>query len=722
MTDNLSGKRWIAFALLFFLILLVYSNTFNASWHFDDYPNINKNPRIKINNLKPETIFQTFFASRDGGLYLGKKIYRPVTCLTLALNWYVGQDKVLGYHIVNLCIHLITAFVLFLAILNLFYTPNLKGKYTGSEYFIALLAATLWAINPIQTQAVTYIVQRMASLAAMFYIMGIYFYLKGRLGENRKSRIWWYVCCGVSYLLAFGSKENTITLPLALIVLDIIFFQNLSLPKTRRFLLWGSVIGCICVGVLGIALFYHGTFDSVFSMYNIRYFSAWERLLSQARVVVIYISQIFYPIPSRLSITHDIALSTSLFQPWTTLPAIFTIFLLIAAGISVMRKIPILSFGILFFFLTHLVESTVLPLELIFEHRNYLPSFFLFLPVAAGIKWFLDYYKKEKRVIYLISVYSLTIAITGLGVGTYIRNMAWETDKTLWEDAMAKAPAMARPPQNLAWGYYLKEGKYAEAIMLYEKALTLKDDNPKYAKISSLANAAGAYHKLQEYDKAIELCRKALDIYPDYRMALRILTFSYLKVGKFEEAAQSAQHLYAVNYLKPRNMFVLGFCLMKIDKYEEAIGYLRKALRRQPTDSKTHYLIGVAMSKLHKYQRAEWFLKRAAQFAPKDISILFYLVENSFKAGDQAGVERHLDRLFLDHSIRNIATLANGIPDDALKIGFTQEILAPLIADRIKAKTDEFEQMAKAQGDDIQWGDNSTGPLNLMAHEDWLQK
>ena len=240
MTDNISGKKWIAFALLLTLILLVYSNTFNASWHFDDYPNINKNPRIKITNLKPGTILQTFVASRDGGLYLGRKVYRPVACLTLALNWYVGQDNVLGYHVVNISIHLITAFILFLTMLRLFSTPNLQGKYTGSEYFIALLAATLWAINPIQTQAVTYIVQRMASMAAMFYILSIYFYLRGRLSALPKDRIRLYLFCGISFLLAIGSKENALTLPLALIVLEIIFFQDVTRPRARRFLLWGG--------------------------------------------------------------------------------------------------------------------------------------------------------------------------------------------------------------------------------------------------------------------------------------------------------------------------------------------------------------------------------------------------------------------------------------------------------------------------------------------------
>ena len=721
MATNLNGKKWIVLALLFILILLTYSNTFRASWHFDDIANINKNPRIKINNLQPATLYQTFIASRDGGLYLGKKVFRPVACLTLALNWYVGQDNVFGYHVVNICIHMITAFLLFLTILCLFRTPRLKGVYSGSEYFIALLAATLWAINPIQTQAVTYIVQRMASLAAMFYILSIYFYLRGRLSDYRKNQVLLYFFCGISFLLAIGSKENAVTLPLALIVLEIIFFQDLTRPKTRKFLLWGSVSGFLCAGLMGFILFYHGTLTSIFSTYSIRYFTLWERLMTQPRIVIFYLSQIFYPIPSRLSITHDIQISTSLFQPWTTLPAILIILLLITAGILLMRKSPILSFSILFFFLSHLIESTVLPLELIFEHRNYLPSLFLFLPVAVAIKLFVDYYQKQNRVIYLISVYSLTLIIIGLGMGTYIRNLAWATEKTLWEDAMAKAPGMARPPQNLAWGYYLKEKKYAEAIKLYEKALLLKDDNPTFAKISSLANAAGAYHKLQEYDKAIALCQQALDAYPNYRMALRVLAFSYLKAGMWKEAVEAAEFLYANNYINPKNMFVLSFSLMKVNKYEEALGYLRKALRMQPDNPKVHYLIGVSMSMLHEYQRAEWFLKRAAQLAPNDISIFFYLIENSLKAGDHTGVERYLNRMFQDHSIKSITNLAKGVPADALKIGFTPELLAPLLATRIKSKTDEFARLAETQNGELQSGDQNTGWQNLVAFEDELQ-
>ena len=170
-------STWIAFILLFFLIILIYSNTFHASWHFDDKPNIVNNYYLHLNNLHPNSLFQTLFTNPKNPWNIGDKMYRPVACLTFALNWYYGKDDVTGYHIVNIVIHILTAYFLYLTIFNLFKSPNLKGKFDGSEHFVALLTAVMWAINPVQTQAVTYIVQRMAILATMFYILGIYFFL-----------------------------------------------------------------------------------------------------------------------------------------------------------------------------------------------------------------------------------------------------------------------------------------------------------------------------------------------------------------------------------------------------------------------------------------------------------------------------------------------------------------------------------------------------------------
>ena len=172
---------YIAFVLLFFLILTSYSNTFYSSWHLDDEANITGNSRIHIKALTPDSIMGTFYASPVSA----GKMYRPVANLTFALNWYVGKNKVTGYHIVNVAVHLVTAFLLYLTIINLYRTPKLENLYEpASGHFIAFLAAALWAVNPIQTQAVNYIVQRMAILAAMFYLCGVYFYVKFRLADT----------------------------------------------------------------------------------------------------------------------------------------------------------------------------------------------------------------------------------------------------------------------------------------------------------------------------------------------------------------------------------------------------------------------------------------------------------------------------------------------------------------------------------------------------------
>ena len=171
----LSERKTIALLLLLALIFLVYSNTFNASWHMDDFPNITQNSRLHLKKLGADEIAATFFANPVPGR--SNQIYRPVACLTFALNWYFGQQDVRGYHIVNISIHLLTAFFLYLTVLSVFETPNLKNRFSGNQQFIAFLTAALWAVNPVQTQAVDYIVQRMTILAALFYLLGIYLYI-----------------------------------------------------------------------------------------------------------------------------------------------------------------------------------------------------------------------------------------------------------------------------------------------------------------------------------------------------------------------------------------------------------------------------------------------------------------------------------------------------------------------------------------------------------------
>ena len=306
----------LAFCLLAILIFSIYSNSLRSTWHFDDYANIKENPRVQIQDLKPHTIWNTFYASPEGK----DKPFRLLAYLSFALNAYVHQDAVAGYHVVNIVIHIITACLLFVVILKLFDTPNLVNKNCGDVYFVALLTTGLWAINPIQTQAVTYIVQRMASMAALFYLLAVYFYIVARLKPTMKSRTILLVLCGLSYLCAIFSKENAAALPIALLLLEFIFFRNFRDPKTKKEFGLCILAGLVFVVVLGMLLF--GNPFGFLHGYPNRTFTPLQRLLTEFRVITFYISQIFYPIPTRLSLLHDFAVSTSVFHPLTTLSSI----------------------------------------------------------------------------------------------------------------------------------------------------------------------------------------------------------------------------------------------------------------------------------------------------------------------------------------------------------------------------------------------------------------
>ena len=225
----------------------------------------------------------------------GATYWRPLAYLTFALNWFAGGNEVFGYHFVNILLHSLSACLLFLTILTLFQTPTLRGKHSESVQSVALLASALWAINPIQTQAVTLIVQRMALLAAFFYIGGIFCYLKARLSRIRWQRSMLFSLCLTSWLLGMASKETAVLLPLTLVLVEAIFFHDLGDTKTQKQFLATLIGGSILVAIIGGLLFLKGDPWSIFAGYGDRYFTPAERLMTQPRVLFFYLTLIFCP-------------------------------------------------------------------------------------------------------------------------------------------------------------------------------------------------------------------------------------------------------------------------------------------------------------------------------------------------------------------------------------------------------------------------------------------
>ena len=675
-----SHKRKLIIFLLFFIFVFgAYSSNDNASWHFDDYPNIVNNPRIHLRDFKCKNVKEALFASYDDGKYSGQQLYRPVSMLSFALNWYMGKDNVFGYHIVNNVIHLVTTCFLFLTILNLLMSPNLKGKYQGSEYVVAFLSAVLWAVNPIQTQAVTYIVQRMASIAAMFYIIGIYFYLKTRLSPPGYKRFLFIVGSLLGFILALGSKENTVTFPIAVAMIEILFFQDLSEKDSRRKMIASLVfVGVSMAGILMI-LYINGYIPNVLKGYEKRAFTLNERLMTESRIIMYYLSQIFYPMTSRLSLVHDIKISTSLFKPWTTIPSILAIISLLGIGFSQTIKKPIIAFSIFFFFINHIIESTIIPLELIYEHRNYLPSFFLFFPVATGLIWMIDYFKKKNSFIQKLLVVSTAILLFSLCASTIVRNRAWATEKTLWEDCIIKAPGLTRPYHNLALYYYQANGYMKKAMEYYNMALTKRFLKTKAEYAWTLNNMAVILCGNGDHKNSIKYFKKALEIKPHYPNALQNLTLLYVQTGRFSEALENADRLLAEDKISSDFLQTKGFVLLTAGRFDQAISILKTALDINQNNNKANLYMGVALSLKGEYTKADTFLKNAYLLSPDDIFVHFAMIENSVKRGSKDNTDDHLKKLLESFDIDTIKRSLKRLDKDNIIAPLSQKILTDAI-------------------------------------------
>lgn len=680
-----SKQIWLAFFGLALLVLLIYSNTFHAAWQFDDKPNIVNNTYLHLKDLNAESLLQAFFTNPRDPSKTGRRLYRPIPCLTFALNWYFGAENVIGYHAVNLVIHHLTAFFLFLTILNLFQAPNLNDKSGKDAYATALLAAVIWAVHPIQTQAVTYIVQRMTGLAAMFYVLGMFFYIKCRLCRSSLMRILLLLGCSLAFIFALGSKENTVTLPAALFLIEVMVFQDFGAPRSKRTFFWGAIAGGVLLIFIGVWLFMPGDPLSFIKGYTYRPFNLAERILTEPRIVLFYLSLIFYPDPARLSIEHDVTISSSLFQPWTTLPAILLTAALICIGLSQIRKRPLIALAILFFYLNHIIESSVVPLELIFEHRNYLPSLFLFLPVAAGLLRLINYSRVKKTAVRGAIIACTAVLVVALGLGSYVRNRVWATEISLWQDAMHKAPKSARPLTNLAWQMaYGPDGsasKYDAALRLYEKALALEKPRTK-ADAVIMDNMAGIYFRRADFEKAIELLEKALVLSPDYAKGRYDLAQILTARGRWKDASAHADYLLSRHKDHEGYLNLKALILVHQKRYAEAVQHFQKSLSIAPFFKTTWIGLGMAFSLNGNYSQAEIVLRRAHQIPPNNMIAIFGLIENSLRAEDIPRAGDYADRLLGLYDRAAIEDQLNSLSNNYLMPPLSFESIYQVIADR----------------------------------------
>ena len=566
-------RRYLfVFTALLVILFLSYNNSFECSWHFDDYGNIVENASIQIKQLTWDNFKKLSYGIMNEG-----RISRPFSYFSFALNYYFGGLDVFGYHVVNFLIHFFSAVFLFLFIFNTLKLPLIREEYEKHAYSIALLATLFWAINPVQVTAVTYIVQRMASMVALFYIMAMYFYLKFRTSLKPAASVVFILLCVLCAFLAIGTKENAVMLPVSILLYDIFFIQGISQETIKK----NAKIIIIPVVIIMTGFLISYDFSSVIKDYEFEPFTMKERLLTEPRVILFYLSLLFYPLTSRLTLIHDIEeLSISLFDPWSTLAAIIAIALIIAVCLIKAKKWPLITYCILFFFLNHFIEGSFLALELIFEHRNYLPSMLLFIPFAILLVKGLEYFYQKKLLFYFLTA-AITLLLIVLSISVYIQNDIMRDELTLWSDNVQKSPRLHHPRQGYAVALFIT-GNLPESIIELKKAEQSYESGLITKKGVTYGCIGEYYYITGDYEKSLEYYRKSIDWCPAncyvplsfYRVGLLLM-----KKGLLDEAEQFLKKAIA---LKPQEAgFYLTYSeiLIKKKQPEAAIKKAQEALR-----------------------------------------------------------------------------------------------------------------------------------------------
>jgi tetratricopeptide (TPR) repeat protein len=575
--------------------IIIYSNSFNCSFHFDDMSNIVDNPGIR--NLA------------DVKTWVNINSSRPVGIFTFVLNYHFNQFDVFYYHLVNLIIHLINACLVWWLTLLIFSSPVLKDQpIAKNKKVLAFLTALLFVSHPLATQSVTYIIQRLASMAAMFYLLSLALYVKARLAKKRDAftnRL--FAGSLLSAVLAMLTKENAFTLPFAILLFEIFFLRtkklSINFRNYRVILLIAALLGFIIIIFLK---FSSGIFKPIPPMLGHAYtITPVNYFFTQFSVIVKYIQLLFLPINQVLD--YDFPISNSFFEIRTLLSFAILVALIILAVIS-FKRFRVISFGIFWFFLTLSIESSIIPItDVIFEHRTYLPSFGFFLILTSGLYLlFWDEYKYLAISIFVIIIGSNSYL-------TFERNKVWRNDLSLWNDNVAKTPNLSRALMNRGV-VYASLGQWDNAIDDYSKAITNDTKN-----IKAYYNRGVAYANLKQWDNAMADYSKAIEINPKYKDGYYNRGVVYATHGQWDKAIADFSEAIKID---PKNMkeayYNRAVAYATLGDWYNAITDYSKVIGIDPDNTNAYSNRGIAYASLGQYYNAIKDYSRAIEIAPNN--------------------------------------------------------------------------------------------------------
>lgn len=682
-------SRWIHIVLIAVIGFVAYSNSFKSPFSFDSTPQIVENPVIQDLRGFISGVKDIDFSSRR---YFGY--------LSFAVNYHFGGTDVTGYHVVNLLIHLANALLVYALVILTFRTPSMRLSLNSSRHDsagIALFSALLFISHPVQTQAVTYIVQRFASLATLFYLLSVVAYVKGRLsaGESGDEKagvaiaasVFFYIVSLLAAVCAMKTKEIAFTLPLVVLLYEFIFFK--SGVKKRLLFLLPVLLTLIIVpySILHSNVPLAELLSDLSEKTKVQTdMPRWDYFVTEMRVIVTYIRLIF--VPARQNLDYDYPVYHSIFAPPVFLSFIFLVCIL-GLGIYLLygsknadmsghsggpdfrfsvhdsrfALYRLAGFGILWFFITLSVESGVIPIiDIIFEHRLYLPSAGVFIAITAGVFIAAKKLNKEKIAAPLLII--VTLVLTAV---TFARNEVWKDEIRLWHDVAEKSPNKARPHYNLGV-LYAAQGSPDKAVAEYRTALNI---NPRFPDAHN--NLGNAYATQGLWDKAIAEYQTALQIKPGFPDVHNNLGNVYTSRGLFDKAIPEYQEAIKLKPDFANAHFNLGNAFSSRGLRDMAIREYLRAIELRPGFADAHNNLGNVYAFQGLWDKATAEYRTALELRPdyadahNNLGVAYTTQGLHDKAIDEYLAALRLRPDFTDaHNNLGIAYAAKGMRDKAI--------------------------------------------------------
>ena len=581
----------------------------SGSFILDDGSNIVDNPGVHLHELSVPAIKGVILSPQPGGLS------RIVPTLTFALDYWRGGGEPGAFKGTNIFIHMLTVcgLALFLHLLLL-----AAGMRDSVARLVALLVALAWAVHPLQVSSVLYVVQRMQTLATLFLVLSMWCYLRGRLAQvqgesGRRS----FLVSFMLWLLALGCKEDAVLLPVYCLLMELTVMQFRSASpvfsrRLRNCYLMAAAAGLLFYVLVVVPHYWE------WGNYPGRDFSSYERLLTQARILVMHLGHIVVPLPASMPFYYDwVVPSRGLLQPVTTLPSVLLIIALLGAAWGLRLRRPLFAFGILLFFASHFITSNVLNLELAFEHRNHLGLVGVVLAMADMLMAL----ARRLRITAAVGLGLCGLLLALMASATAMRAHDWGSRLGLALASSELAPHSARAWNSLCLTYYaMGGGKLADNPKL-DDAIDACGKGAQAApySLTSFTNfiifkSARGDVRAQDWSKYLERLR-SVSMGPENRQSLWIIINNVRAGAKLDEAGVfSALEIFSqrLRLDAGENTAIGYFILGHSHQPEQALAYFKRAVQGAAADDP---LALETIAEMRGQGRADWAAELEAQLA-----------------------------------------------------------------------------------------------------------